>query len=78
MNESSERLIDERDVGFMQEMVDVLGCANDDPIERKLEQVGALLDARAYAPARPRRRPGFQLVDDDPCPRTLVPMVNNT
>ena len=47
MDEPAERLVDQRDVRFAEQVVDVLGRAQDDPVERQLEQIAARLDAHA-------------------------------
>ena len=49
MDETPERLIDERDVRFTQEMMDVLGSALNDPVRIELEIVAAELDAVRHA-----------------------------
>ncbi len=35
--ELAQRFLDERDVGFVEEMMDVLRSTNDDPVEGELE-----------------------------------------
>ena len=44
MDELAERLIDQGDVGFAEQMMDVFRRAQDDPVERQLEQIAARLD----------------------------------
>ena len=51
MDELAERLVDQGDVRFAEQMVDVLRRAKDDPVERQLEQI-----SRRPERARPSSR----------------------
>ena len=55
MDELAQRFVDQRDMGVAQQAVDVLGCAQDDPVERQLEEIGTVLNARAVVRALLRR-----------------------
>jgi hypothetical protein len=44
VNEAAERFVNERDMGFVEQMMDVLRSPKNDPVERKLEQETGWLD----------------------------------
>ena len=46
LGEAAERLVDQGDVGFAEQLVDIFRSAQDDPVQRQFEQVAAGLDSR--------------------------------
>ena len=52
VDELAERLVDQGDVGFAEQMVDVLRRPKDDPVKRQLKQIGARLHAAVALAAR--------------------------
>ena len=62
-DEAAKRLFDESNVRFAQQMMDVLRCAQDDPVERQLEQIDAFLDAHLLGGA-PLIHAACDFVDD--------------
>ena len=55
LNEAAERLVDQGDVDSPEQMMDVFGRAQDNPVERQLEQPGARLNAARVARRRSAR-----------------------
>ena len=48
VDEAAERLIDQRDVRFAEQPVHILGCAQDDPVERQFEEIARGLNPRDF------------------------------
>src|SRR5690348_17231973 len=63
MNELAQRLVDQGDVGFAEQVMDILGCPEHDPVEGKLEQIAALLDADPCIPVRRISYHAIKVVD---------------
>jgi hypothetical protein len=50
MSEPPERFIDQGDVRFAEQMMDILRRSKHDPVERQFEEIGAGLHVRAAIP----------------------------
>ena len=52
VDEAPDRLLDQRDMRFAEELIDIFRRPADDPVERQLEQIGAGLDTHAVVARR--------------------------
>ena len=77
VDEPAERLVDQGDVRFAEQMVDVLGRAQDDPVERQLEQIAPRLDARPSSRRGSARHVGCRVPRRCPsAPRLPIRAIN--